>query len=123
MWEKEKLLLKSNFSVSHWVFKGLVSQGRQKVSLCGNGLIKIHVLSPLVIEKNGMYYYRIGLLSFGAFFLGAFGVPRGSVVRCLTRNPGVLGSSRTRSSGFYRGSVLGQDTSEPSLVLVKPKKA
>ena len=41
-------------------------------------------------------------------------VPRGSVVRCLTRNPGVLGSSRTRSSEFFRGSVLGQDTSEPS---------
>ena len=28
-------------------------------------------------------------------------VPRGSVVRCLTRNPGVLGSSLTRSSGFF----------------------
>ena len=51
------------------------------------------------------------------------GVPRGSVVRCLTRNPGVLGSSLTTSSGFFRGSVLGQDTSEPSLVLVKPRKA
>ena len=50
-------------------------------------------------------------------------VPRGSVVRCLTHNPGVLGSSRTRFSGFFRGSVLGQDTSEPSLALVKPRKA
>ena len=49
-------------------------------------------------------------------------VPRGSVVKCLTRNLGVLGSSRTGSSGFFRGSVLGQDTSEPSLVLVKPRK-
>ena len=29
--------LKSNFSFSHSVFKRLVSQGRQKVSLCGNG--------------------------------------------------------------------------------------
>ena len=28
----------SNFSFSHSVFKRLVSQGRQKVSLCGNGL-------------------------------------------------------------------------------------
>ena len=35
-------------------------------------------------------------------------VPRGSVVKCLTRNPGV-----TESSGFFRGSGLGQDTSEP----------
>ena len=49
-------------------------------------------------------------------------VPRGSVVKCF--NPGVLGSSGTGSSGFFfRGSVLGQDTSEPSLVLVKPRKA
>ena len=49
-------------------------------------------------------------------------VPRGPVVKCLTRNPGVLGSSRTRSSELFRGSVLGKDTSEPSLVLVKPRK-
>ena len=28
----------SNFSFSHSVFKRLISQGRQKVSLCGNGL-------------------------------------------------------------------------------------
>ena len=41
----------------------------------------------------------------------------------LTRNPGVLSSSLTGSSGFFRGNVLGQDTSEPSLVLVKPRKA
>ena len=41
------------------------------------------------------------------------GVLRGSVVTCLTRNPGVPGLSRTGSSGFFRGSVLGQDTSEP----------
>ena len=58
-----------------------------------------------------------------SYLLLSRGVPRGSVVRCFTRNPGVLGSSRTRSSGFFRGSVLGQDTSEPSLVLVKPRKA
>ena len=47
----------------------------------------------------------------------------GPVEKCLTRNPGVLGSSRTGSSGFFRGSVHGQETSEPSLVLVKPRKA
>ena len=38
LWEKEKLLVTSNFSFTHSVFKRLVSQGRQKVSLCGNGL-------------------------------------------------------------------------------------
>ena len=40
-------------------------------------------------------------------------VPRGSVVKCLTHNPGDLALSRTESFGFFRGSVLGQDTSEP----------
>ena len=49
-------------------------------------------------------------------------VPHGSAVKCLSRDPGVLGLSRTGSSGYFRGSVLGQDTSEPSLVLVKPRK-
>ena len=37
-WEKEKLLVTSNFSFSHSVFKRLVPKGRQKVLLCGNGL-------------------------------------------------------------------------------------
>ena len=41
------------------------------------------------------------------------GVLHGPVVKCLTRNRGVLGSSRTESSGLFRGSVLGHDTSEP----------
>ena len=52
----------------------------------------------------------------------SFRVPCGSVVKCSTRSPRVLDSSCTGSSGFFRGSVLGQDTSEPSLVLVKPRK-
>ena len=38
--KKEKLLVTSNFSFCHSVFKRLVSQGRQKVSLRGNGLRK-----------------------------------------------------------------------------------
>ena len=43
-------------------------------------------------------------------------------VKCLTHNPRILGSSRTGSSGVFCGGVLGQDTSEFSLVLVKPRK-
>ena len=39
LWEKEKLVVTSNFSFSHSVFERLVFQGRQKVSLCGNGLM------------------------------------------------------------------------------------
>ena len=35
------------------------------------------------------------------FLFNSYRVPCGSVVKCLTRNPGVLGSSLTRSSGFF----------------------
>ena len=49
-------------------------------------------------------------------------VLRGSVVKRLTRNPGVLGSSRTRFSEFSIGVSLGKTLQSPSLVLVKPKK-
>ena len=49
LWEKEKLLVTSNFSFSHSVFKRLVSQGCQKVSLCGNGLSNICHLQILGI--------------------------------------------------------------------------
>ena len=41
------------------------------------------------------------------------GVLRGSVVKCLTLKPGVLGSNHAGSSGVFCGSVLGQNTSEP----------
>ena len=43
----------------------------------------------------------------GAAFQSFPRVPRDPVVKCLTHNPGVLGSSRTESSGFFRRSVLG----------------
>ena len=63
-----------------------------------------------------------GLLYDPHILVGFNGVPRGSVVKCLTRNPRVLGLSRTVSPGCFSGSVLGKDTSEPCLVLVKPRK-
>ena len=49
-------------------------------------------------------------------------VLRGSVVKCLTRNPGVLGSSSNGSSGFFAGVSLVKTLQSPSLVLVKPRK-
>ena len=42
------------------------------------------------------------------------GVLHGPVVKCFTRNPGVLGfDPHWIPWGFFRSSVLGQDTSEP----------
>ena len=38
MWEKEKLLVTSNFSFSHSVFKRLVLQTRKNQGLFGKGL-------------------------------------------------------------------------------------
>ena len=52
---KEKLLVKSNFSFSHSVFKWLVSQGRQKVSLCGNGLTSVLDNTKIVIGLFNLY--------------------------------------------------------------------
>ena len=53
---------------------------------------------------------------------GCQGVPHGSVVKCLICNPGVLGSSHTRSSGFFVGVSLGKTLLSPSLVLAKSRK-
>ena len=38
------MLVTSNFSFSHSVFKRIVFQGHQKVSLCGNGLTHYHIM-------------------------------------------------------------------------------
>ena len=46
----EKLLVMSNLSFSHSVFKRLVSQGRQKVSLCWNGLTTDKILQSFKLE-------------------------------------------------------------------------
>ena len=43
----------------------------------------------------------------------------GSVIKCLTHNRGVLGSSHTGSSGISFGGSLGKTFQSPSLVLVK----
>ena len=44
LWEKEKLLVTSNFSLSYSVFKGFVLQTRKNQGLFGKGL-KRHVVS------------------------------------------------------------------------------
>ena len=41
---KREIARSSNFSFSHSVFKRLVSQKRQKVSLCGNGFTHYHTM-------------------------------------------------------------------------------
>ena len=59
LWEKEILLVTSNFSFSHSVFKRLVSQERQKVSLYGNGL-----------NNENVRYMYLGQLCSRSFGLG-----------------------------------------------------
>ena len=59
LWEKEKLLVTSNFSFSHCVFKRFVSQGRQKVSLCGNGLT-LSQTSPGFTRSAGQVFWKCG---------------------------------------------------------------
>ena len=45
----------SNFTFSHSVFKKLVSQGRQKVSLCGNGLTTDVVDDTMIFSVLTIY--------------------------------------------------------------------
>ena len=52
----------------------------------------------------------------------ATGVQCGSVVKCLTCNPGVLGSIHAGTAGFLMGVSLGKTLQSPILVLVKPMK-
>ena len=70
----------SNFSFSYSVFKRLVSQGRQKVSLCGNGLICFFMvfvkgnasMSSIPYFENHVRYFvqnRINLLTSISFKL------------------------------------------------------
>ena len=49
-------------------------------------------------------------------------VLRGSVVKFLTRSPGIFGTSRTGSSGFFVAVSFGKTLQSPSLVLVRPRK-
>ena len=56
LWENGKLLITSNFSFSHSVFKRLVSQGRQKVSLSGNGLITIQSLKTSLENAGNQHF-------------------------------------------------------------------
>ena len=59
MWEKEKLLVTSHFSFSHSVFKRLVSQGCQKVTLCGKGLKKnTSELVKLLWESSLLSFFQ-----------------------------------------------------------------
>ena len=50
LWEKEKLLVTSNFSFSHSVFKRLTLQTHKNQGLFGKGL-NIVEISPYQIEK------------------------------------------------------------------------
>ena len=55
---KEKLLVSSNFSFSHSVFKKLVSHGHQKMSLCWNGFMNSLRGSVTETTPSGMVSSR-----------------------------------------------------------------
>ena len=53
LWEKEKLLVRSNFSFFHSVFKRLILQTRKNQGLCGKGLkdFKIQIAYKTLWKK------------------------------------------------------------------------
>ena len=114
----------SNCTFSVNVFKKFLYQG------CGKGLIVYYVG-----HKERAQHQNEGLHKSKSFLGRCFtetevkksrgkefetfiplytkGFPHGSAVICLICKLGVLGLSCTGSSKLFRGSVLGQDTSEP----------
>ena len=110
VWEKKKLLITSNFSFSLSVFYpfGELSGIFIKLEIVVCSLFQFGRVRNLSFGK-GLIMLLIEVLKLGNIGSECLGVRRGPVVKCLTCNPGVLGSSRTGSSGSFCGSVLGQD--------------
>ena len=101
--------MRSNFSFSHSVFKRLVSQGRQKVSLCGNGLTlhqtrkivalsKVHFLTTIPVWLKRCNVSLMGRKGDNAGYLDCLHLPtmflKGLFLR-LTPFPTML------SKGFF----------------------
>ena len=70
LFEKEKLLITSNFSFSHSVFKRLVLQTRENQGLFGKGLIPVNVfvhvqthLIPCIMTLGRKTFQIISLLN------------------------------------------------------------
>ena len=55
------------FSFSHSVFKRLVTQGRQKVSLCGNGLRQLLIVSGVHVLKLFTKHQNFRLVQIESF--------------------------------------------------------
>ena len=89
--------------------KGEIARNEQFILFPQGFLLNQKIVSPFVHV-------------FDIISLFAAGVLRSSVLKCLTRKPGVLGSSRTGSSEFFVGVSFGKTLQSPSLVLVKPRK-
>ena len=57
---KGEITCTSNFSFSHNVFTRLLSQTRQKVSLCGNGLTHSHTMTPVDAPGKQAFENTVG---------------------------------------------------------------
>ena len=73
LWEKEKLLITSNFSFSHSVFKRLVLQTRKNQGLFGKGLrlreMPGRKLLLLFVWQGSKFYFQVADLLLATCFL------------------------------------------------------
>ena len=97
-----------NFFLFRFTTEMLTEWGKKKSDL--KRLIKEH-LDPVQKLRDCQKVHKLHI------FQSFAGVPHGSVVKCLTHNPGVLGSSCIRSSGFFTGVSEEKTLQTPSLVL------
>ena len=81
------------------------------------------LVTHFLVDDNVYFFHtQLSASSLDRWFAEYCWVPRGSVVKCLTRNPGVLGSRHSRFSGIFVGVSIGKTLQSPSLVLLKPRK-
>ena len=80
-WEKGEIACTRNFSFSHNVFKRFLSQTRQKVSLCGNGLSTLpqNLISQNSSGTSVLWYLKRVVCMYGLMPNKTFEFPQNSV--------------------------------------------
>ena len=103
-------------SINQSIDRSINQSVSQSVSQSVNQSVIQSVNQSVIQSINQSIYLSIYLSIYKGVLLG-------SVVKCLIRNRGILGSSRTGSSGlFFVGVPLSKTLQNPSLALMKPKK-
>ena len=107
MWEKEKLLITSNFSFSHSVFKRLILQTHKTQSLFGKGLTLL--LKDKILDQSNLEGFEDNKINDLKFEL-CFGKSRKHCAKnAKMLVTSIFSFSQMLSKGFFPSIVKSQD--------------